>query len=211
VPVAARPQYQRKYCSDACRAWAARHEGLRPVARRCARCSADISDRHVTARYCSSQCAWRTRFGFIDKVEVECPRCGATFIPNSARHKYCTTKCSRAVYQEKFRAENPEWVSEWRRRSRPDQLRRARIRGARVVEKFKPIDIYERDKWRCGLCRKRVRKSLRWPDPMSASLDHLVPISCGGEHVRANVQLAHLGCNVRKNARGGGEQLMLFG
>jgi 5-methylcytosine-specific restriction endonuclease McrA len=46
---------------------------------------------------------------------------------------------------------------------------------------------------------------------VSASLDHIVPLACDGDHVRANVHLAHLICNVRKNARGGGEQLMLFG
>lgn len=72
-------------------------------------------------------------------------------------------------------------------------------------------DIYERDGWKCGLCGRKVNPKLSWPDRRSASLDHIVPLSQGGHHVRTNVQLAHLGCNNSKGARGGGEQLMLIG
>ena len=36
---------------------------------------------------------------------------------------------------------------------------------------------------------------------MSASLDHIVPLSQGGTHTLGNVQLAHLVCNERKHDR----------
>lgn len=42
---------------------------------------------------------------------------------------------------------------------------------------------------------------LVYPNPLSASLDHVVPLAWGGEHTAANVQLAHLKCNVAKGAR----------
>ena len=58
--------------------------------------------------------------------------------------------------------------------------------------------VYVRDGWTCGLCNEGVDGSLRWPHDMSASLDHVVPISLGGPHLYSNVQLAHLGCNVAK-------------
>lgn len=79
------------------------------------------------------------------------------------------------------------------------------------MESFPPAEIYARDGWRCGLCRRKVDVGLTYPHPRSASLDHIVPLSLGGEHVRSNVQLAHLGCNVRKGARSAGEQLLLVG
>ncbi|NKT05174.1 hypothetical protein GS485_11095 [Rhodococcus hoagii] len=50
-----------------------------------------------------------------------------------------------------------------------------------------------------------------YPHPKSASLDHVIPLSCGGAHDPSNVALAHLACNVAKGDRGGGEQLFLFG
>jgi 5-methylcytosine-specific restriction endonuclease McrA len=81
-----------------------------------------------------------------------------------------------------------------------DQLRRARKLGA-TVEEFKCEEIYERDGWVCQLCDSDVDPELKWPESMSASLDHIIPLSKGGEHSRANSQLAHLKCNVDKGAR----------
>jgi hypothetical protein len=80
-------------------------------------------------------------------------------------------------------------------------------------ERYTPSEIAERDGWRCQLCRKAVNSRKRWPDPLSASIDHIVPISKGGTDVRANVQLAHLRCNISKGnrLRPDGEQLRLLG
>lgn len=78
--------------------------------------------------------------------------------------------------------------------------RRARIAGS---QRIKSIEIYERDAWLCGICGGPVDASRKQPDPLSASIDHIVPIIRGGEHSRLNVQCAHLGCNSRKGAREG--------
>jgi 5-methylcytosine-specific restriction endonuclease McrA len=79
--------------------------------------------------------------------------------------------------------------------------RRSKERGVKV-EKFDVSVIYTRDAWVCQLCGKKVDRKLRWPNPMSKSLDHIVPISLGGEHSRANIQLAHLKCNLSLGNRG---------
>jgi len=78
-------------------------------------------------------------------------------------------------------------------------------------EDFDPADIFDRDGWRCGLCGKPVRKDYQWPDPRARSLDHILPLSKGGAHTRANVQLAHLRCNWSKNDRVEAVQLRLVG
>lgn len=78
-----------------------------------------------------------------------------------------------------------------------DARRRARLREA-FVEDFTREEIYERDGWICGICEEPIDQSLSYPDPMSASLDHVMPLARGGEHSRANAQAAHLRCNVRK-------------
>ena len=77
--------------------------------------------------------------------------------------------------------------------------RRAQMRGGEV-EKFLAIEIYERDAWMCGICREPIDTALVWPAPMSKSLDHIVPVSRGGGHVRDNVQASHLVCNMRKGS-----------
>ena len=78
------------------------------------------------------------------------------------------------------------------------QTRRARMLGA-ITERFNDKEIFIRDNWCCGICKEAVDPTLNHPDPMSASLDHVVPLSRGGSHTRDNVQLAHLRCNLRKN------------
>jgi hypothetical protein len=63
--------------------------------------------------------------------------------------------------------------------------------------------VYERSQWKCHLCGARVRKSLKYPHPRSASLDHVIPLSWRERspgHVWENVALAHLVCNQRKGA-----------
>ena len=51
----------------------------------------------------------------------------------------------------------------------------------------------------CALCGKPVDFSLKWPDPMSATIDHIIPVARGGSpDAIENMQLAHLCCNISK-------------
>lgn len=52
----------------------------------------------------------------------------------------------------------------------------------------------------CGICGRPVDKSLKWPHPLSATVDHIIPIEKGG-HPSAieNLQLAHFACNRQKS------------
>jgi 5-methylcytosine-specific restriction endonuclease McrA len=53
----------------------------------------------------------------------------------------------------------------------------------------------------CVVCRKTVNKSLKFPDPWSATAGHIVPRSRGGSNERGNLQLEHLHCNSSRQAR----------
>jgi len=66
---------------------------------------------------------------------------------------------------------------------------------------YKPVDIFTRDGWVCQLCDLPIDESLAWPHRFSASVDHILPISKGGGDVLANVQAAHLTCNISKGAK----------
>lgn len=57
----------------------------------------------------------------------------------------------------------------------------------------------------CGICRRPIDKTLRYPDPWSKSVDLIVPWSLGGSARDIhNLQPAHLFCNVsRGNGRRG--------
>jgi HNH endonuclease len=54
----------------------------------------------------------------------------------------------------------------------------------------------------CEICQGWVDKSLRYPHPQSASVDHRVPIASGGSaRDPENLALTHLACNQLKGDR----------
>lgn len=77
-------------------------------------------------------------------------------------------------------------------------VRQARVRGA-TVEVFVYSEVFERDGWTCMVCSAPIDRELKYPHPLSVSLDHIIPVARGGEHSRRNAQAAHLVCNSRKN------------
>jgi len=125
---------------------------------------------------------------------------------------YCSVKCSNQRSNDlKCQAvgygRNPEVRRQsWQAKNR---RRRARRRGGQA-ERYTLAEIASRDRWRCGLCHRRVQPDLDYLDPSSATIDHVVPLSVGGDDTRANVQLAHRACNIRKHNRGS-QQLALIG
>jgi hypothetical protein len=154
----------------------------------------DSAPRSSLATLCEAHYMRLRRRGTLEAGQ--CSICQGPLPPESAASRQYCPDCSLA-----------------RRRSRArDQEHRRRawlFDGAN--EKIDSLEIFERDGWKCGLCHRKVNPKFVWPHRMSPSLDHIVPISKGGDHVRTNVHLAHLTCNLSKRDRGGGEQLMLFG
>lgn len=53
----------------------------------------------------------------------------------------------------------------------------------------------------CWLCGQPIDKTLSWPDPMSATADHVVAHHDSGKDNRSNLKAAHLTCNSRRGKR----------
>lgn len=52
----------------------------------------------------------------------------------------------------------------------------------------------------CAICGKPVDKSIKYPDPMSPTVDHIIPVSKNGDPVSLdNLQLTHRYCNRMKS------------
>lgn len=86
----------------------------------------------------------------------------------------------------------------------PEAVRAEDARRRSLLVKVESVDL--RALWVsqcgvCAMCRHRIDESLDWPDPMSKSLDHIVPLARGGEHAQRNLQFVHLVENLRKGAR----------
>ena len=204
---------RRRYCSSRCRAAAAPPP---PPP------SSDVRWRPCTGPHLRSCVGWVARPGKTTRCapcatsrratplppSTTCPECGTTIDHDTRRGRprvYCSAACSRRA-QRRDPNRNRGNQQDQRRR------RRARERGA-AVESFTTTEIYERDRWRCQLCHRKVNPDIPLGHARSATLDHVVPLAHGGLHTRANVQLAHRRCNLRKGDRvlGPGEQLSLIG
>lgn len=104
--------------------------------------------------------------------EVNCVECGELF-ETRRKQRICSIPCR--------------------------QTRAARRR----VATFRAADrelIFERADGVCQLCGDPIDFEAKRPDPMSPSVDHIVPIAYHGEHSLENAQAAHWGCNSQKRA-----------
>ena len=127
----------------------------------------------------------------------------------------------QAELQRQWRANNPERDRELSRAWRAANRERLRELGREAYrknpEKFilrsherrailanVPVGQVDLDAlWTglCPLCGGRLDRDVPYPDPLSKSLDHIVPLSQGGPHQQDNLQWTHLYCNVSKGAR----------
>lgn len=156
--------------------------------RKCAICASEFSPRQSNHRLCSEACRrrdacqWHRKFQERRKplIPHTCRECRQSFVPRygNKRRRFCSSQCA-----DRF----------------GNRIERVRHRSnKRSGERFSATGIYERDGWHCRLCGEIVDRSLPCLHPDAPTIDHIIPISRGGKHIRANVQLAHRKCNVRK-------------
>lgn len=192
--------------------------------RACAFCGGAFTTHTSAARYCSSTHGAWDRYGYSPAttlatyvppppmrtttapttvsegqgkyIAARCIVCNTSFITRSAVENTCSTECKR------------ERKREWRRNSK--HTRRARKKNAFVANVSRK-KTFERDGYRCHICKAKTNPNAKVPNPKAPTLDHLIPLSKGGTHEPSNVATACFRCNHLKADRGTGDQLLLFG
>lgn len=106
-------------------------------------------------------------------------------------------RADRAANPEKYRDALARWKSENPERVR-DYHRKRRASRYGGVGQVDGDAAWQECGGFCALCDEPIDRTLPWPDPESASLDHILPLSKGGTHEQMNVQWTHLLCNLRK-------------
>lgn len=210
VQVVGRSKRDRQYCDQKCLnakySRAARNSRLAERGSRfCLVCRQDISSRKLDAKFCSAFCSDVSRGARLPAPlpEIVCALegCDVLFVPIRASTKCCSENHGKIQWNRASRADGRQLPGPWNDRRKANYHKRRAQKLGTQVEDIRPIDIFERDIWLCGLCSTPVDPDCAWPDPMSPSLDHVKPLSLGGTHTYENVQLAHLTCNVSKGNR----------
>lgn len=181
--------YISKYCSRECMGITFRKQELK----KCKLCNAEFLPKGENNVYCSKECR-------NAKKKLVCEYCKKEFYSKHESTKYCSRICASKSWFE---------INTFARRSY--QRKRTEKKKGLNADNIDYLEIFNRDKWICQLCNKKVNKDLKHPHPMSATIDHIIPLSKGGTHETKNVQLAHYLCNMKKGNRTTeyGEQLRL--
>lgn len=136
----------------------------------CIYCGLGIPDGIGFRKYCSQRCAARNFYG-KNTSPKPCAICGL-FIDLSTESESGKRKYESTSYCNACRA----GVN-----LRSFIPRLLRTKGSR-----------------CNICDLPIDMTLKYPNLMSRSVDHIVPRSFGGLETLENLSLAHLSCNVRK-------------
>lgn len=112
-----------------------------------------------------------------DKICKEC----STLFKGHKASVYCNPRCAKKATNRVSRSK-----------------RKALERSVRA-EAVNPLIVFERCEWHCQRCGTHTPSHLRGQHkPNSPELDHIVPLSKGGEHSYANTQLLCRKCNAFK-------------
>lgn len=146
-------------------------------------------------KYCSNECRVRARNkSGPTPISKACEQCGEEFETRIVNKIYCGRECRHQAEHSRRRTE----------RGANTHDRRCR----KFHRQYTPIDphsIFNRDEWVCKICFAPVDQDTVFPDPLSATLDHIVPLSRGGDHIASNLRTAHWGCNIAKRDKLDGE------
>lgn len=199
-----------KYCSRKC-SFAAVRDGERAWGK--AKCCLPKLTREMVA--------WFDRWDAdatknVRKV-VRCKRkgCGERIYERDTKgrkRKYCSVACAGASCmpwvlanckgcKKAVAAKNKAVYCKSCLRKRNPQKHRNRCKkfGTFFNPQVRSLDVFRRDGWRCQLCLRKVSVRVPANHPLRASIDHIKPISLGGDHDWQNVQCACRQCNVRKS------------
>ena len=63
------------------------------------------------------------------------------------------------------------------------------------------LELWKNSDQTCIVCGDLIDEGINHPDPMSRTIEHIIPIARGGKHEESNIAFSHLGCNLRKGRR----------
>ena len=190
--------FKNQYCQECYDKKEAEKQSCRLHFLKCKNCDKPFISSNKGKKYCSETC-YRDYY-LRSPIKRNCVVCGKEydFIFDDGFNVVCSKECQKELNRESHRNSK--------------HIRRIR-KATAFVEHVSTVKLFKRDRKRCQLCGKKLNLKRPVPHPLAATIDHIIPLSKGGEHSYRNTQLACFKCNCAKsnNQAAGGEQLRMFG
>lgn len=195
-----RKRHARGLCASC---YAKQYKAKRATKRDCAYCSTTFRAYHPDTECCSNTCTQRHRFGWAPTMAeiVVTSKVKTVRVIPSKRSRWFACKCD--VCGTGFIAEGYHATC-----SPECQARYRRARGKFKVSDSVRLSVYRRDGWDCQICHTPTSRTYTHGDPLSPTLDHVVPQSQTPypDNAPANLRLAHALCNAIRGDRPGSDQ-----
>lgn len=154
--------------------------------RQCEWCMEQFKTPYKDKLYCKKLCSQRAR-DLRKRIRSGkqrpifkriCKGCAENFVTRNKQQLFCNNECRN-------------WMRQQMREKRAKEV------VSLKTDKFK-AKLYWQANGRCGICKQHIDITLKYPDPQSFSIDHIIPVSLGGNHAVSNLQPAHLVCNSKR-------------
>lgn len=199
--------YRMKYCSVECSRQAFRdaHPSKQPkekqiFTKECAWCGAVFETTSPQKIYCSYDCCYDSNLKMKREQWAEeyiprrvvCKECGTDFFTEcgDTHSVFCCKSCA-----DRYERNIERKTNRFKEYMRKVQHRRAKQLRENFVEDVSYDALYKRDKGICRVCGLPVHSDKFCDNNWGGTIDHIIPLSVGGEHSMSNCQLAHRICN----------------
>lgn len=182
-----------KYCSSECtnnfnnKVVHQRQKDKKPIPMIvCKNCLKEVRKRNgmvFCCKECKEEYNKKTKPVIFKEYSKLCIICGNPYITNKPYIVVCSDECRK----KRIRVQRKE----------TKHRRKAKI----LNNEYEKIDyniVRERCGDKCYVCHKKINFNLPFPHDMSASIEHIYPISLGGQENYSNVTYSHLSCNREK-------------
>lgn len=202
--------FRMKYCSPECRYAArtlARPKEETPAStvykRVCAWCGEEFETTFPNKIYCGSECSYNGNLkkkrgqwadAYVPRTHI-CKECGSEFTTECGdmHSVFCCQSCA-----DKYKHRADHSTERHKEYMRGAKKRREKQISDAFIEDVDFDFIYRRDGGICQICGLPVHPCKSVDNNWDGTIDHIVPLSIGGEHSTANCQLAHRICNSLK-------------
>lgn len=184
-----------KYCSKKCEAEARKKPRIQVVCGFCGTSFGKLECRIKSVNYCSKKCTqlarrredakWKNK----EHIAAYMSQYSKVYVARNqervkAQRERYKQSGMRKIVQRRYREKNSAKIQAlYRRRYH------AKITGNLTTAQWK--SVLEQHGHKCAACNKQVK----------LTIDHIVPLSCGGSHTLSNVQPLCKSCNSRKNTK----------